>query len=232
MTTATLRATPQPAGDPATTIRIQRALQQPGAKGKKGLLLWVNAAFPKQIADAVIGAAAQHLDPRMVQASQAAASGPGAGNLRQTARTMGAYRGAPYVRRFNGFGYTDPSLMTLGVDSTQVSDSANAAVINATDSAGADPSWVSSVSNALQLVGQAYLTKTQVDAANQIFQTNLQLAQKGLPLMKTNPTAYGLPAPTVNLGVSTSTLTPILVVAGGLGALFLFTSLARKRPRK
>lgn len=231
MTTATLKATPQPAGDPATTIRIQRALQQPGAKGKKGFLLWVNAAFPKAIADAAIQAAAQHLDPRMIAASQSAAQGPAAGNVQRTARTMGAYRGAPYVRRFNGFGFSDPTLMTIGVDPVST-DPTSAAVINATDSSGADPSWLSSVSSALQLAGQAYLTKTQVDAANQVFQTNLALAQKGLPLIPTNPTAYGLPAPTVNLGLSTTTLKPILVVAGGLGALFLFVSLSKKRSRR
>lgn len=233
MTTATLKATPQPAGDPATTIRIQRALQQPGAKGKKGLLLWVNAAFPKAIADRVVAAAAQHLDPRMIAASQSAAGGPAAASLARTARTMGAYRGAPYVRRLNGLGFTDPTLLTVSVDPTQESDSANAAVINATDSAGAEPDWVSSVSSALQLASQAYLTKTQVDATNQLFNTNLQLAQKGLPLIPTNPTAYGLPAPTVNLGVNRSTLTPVLMVVGGLGALYVFSSLVRnKRTRK
>jgi hypothetical protein len=223
MTTATLKATPVPAGDPATGIRIRRALQQPGAKGKKGFLLWATAALPKAMADKVINAAAQHVKAGMVSAANMAARGPAAGSPVKTAGTMGGFRGFGYVG--------DPTLMTIGVDTPTVSDSATAAVINATDSSAADPSWLSSVSSALQLAGQAYLTKTQVDSANQIFQTNLSLAQRGLPLIPTNPTAYGLPAPTVNFGLSNTTLTPVLWIAGGLGALFLISSLSRGRKR-
>lgn len=224
MVTATLKATPTPAGDSATGIRIRRALQQPGAKGKKGLLLWVNAAFPKAIADKVIAAAAKHVTPGMASAAASAAGGPQAGNRVATANTMGAFRG---MRGFGRFGDTSPTLMTIGVDPTSVSDSASAAVINATDSSAADPSWVSSISNALQLASQAYLTKTQVDATNQIFQTNLSLAQRGLPLIPTNPTAYGLPAPTVNFGLSSSTMSAGMWVVGGIGAMWLLNTLLR-----
>ncbi len=227
MVTATLKATPTPAGDPATGIRIRRALQQPGAKGKKGVLLWVDAGFPKQIADKVIAAAARHITPGMAAAAAAAAAGPGAGNVMGTARTMGAFRGLS--GRFGSFGDTgNPSMMTLGVDAPVVSDSANAAIINATDSGAADPSWVSSISSALQLASQAYLTKTQVDATNQIFNTNLSLAQRGLPLIPTNPTAYGLPAPTVNFGLAGGTLKPLLWVGGGLALLMFLGSVVSK----
>jgi hypothetical protein len=222
MVTATLKATPTPAGDSATGIRIRRALQAPGAKGKKGLLLWVNAAFPKAIADKVIAAAAKHVTPGMAAASTAAASGPQAGNVVATANTMGAFRG---MRGLGRFGDTFPTLMTIGIDPTSVSDSASAAVINATDSSAADPSWVSSISSALQLASQAYLTKTQVDATNQIFNTNLSLAQRGLPLIPTNPTAYGLPAPTVNFGLSPGTMSKGIMVVGGVLGVWLLISL-------
>ncbi len=233
MTTATLKATPTPAGDSATGIRINRALQQPGAKGKKGFLLWVNAAFPKAIADRITAAAAPHVSSGMVSASQSAAMGPGASNIQGTARTMGAYRGAPYIRRFNplrGFGdtSTDPTLASITVDPTDVSSTTSAAVINATDSSAADPSWLSSVSTAISAVGQAYLTKTQIDASQQIFNTNLQRAQAGLPPIPTNPTAYGLPAPTVNFGLSSTTLTPILWLGGGLGLILLIASMSSR----
>jgi hypothetical protein len=211
MVTATLKATPTPAGDAATGIRIRRALQQPGAKGKKGLLLWVNAAFPKAIADKVIAAAAQYVTPGMAGAAAAAAGGPQAGNTVATANTMGAFRG---LRGFGRFG-------DLGV-----SDSASAAIINATDSAAADPSWLSSISSALQLAGQAYLTKTQVDASQQIFNTNLSLAQRGLPMIPTNPTAYGLPAPTVNFGLSSGTMSAGVMVVGGILGVWLLISLS------
>jgi hypothetical protein len=235
MTTATLRATPNPAGDSATGIRIRRAVNQPGAKGKKGFLLWAVGAFPPAIVGPIIQAAASHLDPRMIAASQSAAGGPAAGSLGRTARTMGAYRGAPYVRRFNplrGFGDTDPTLANITVDPTSVSDSTSAAVINATDSSAADPSWLSSVSSAISAVGQAYLTKTQIDASQQIFNTNLQRAQQGLPPIPTNPTAYGLPAPTVNFGLASGTLTPVLYVVGGIGLLMVIGSLVGKRSKK
>jgi hypothetical protein len=214
MTTATLKATPTPAGDSMTGIRIRRALQQPGAKGKKGLLLWVQAAFPKAMADKALEAAAQHVRGRMVSAARAAASGPQAGNLKGMGR-MGAL----------GF-VGDPTLMTIGVDTPSVSDSVNSAVINATDSGSADPGWLSSISSALQLGAQAYLSKTQIDASQQIFNTNLQRAQMGLPPIPTNPTAYGLPSPTVNFGLAGGTLTPLLWVAGGIGAIILISSLA------
>lgn len=225
MTTATLKATPTPAGDPATGIRINRALQQPGAKGKKGLLLWVQAAYPKAIADKAIAAAASHVSGGMVNAARMGAAGPQSGNILATGGKMGALRAG----NMGGFG--DFSLQTIGVDSPSVSDSVNSAVINSTDSGSADPSWLSSVSNALQLAGQAYLTKTQVDASQQIFNNNLQRAQLGLPMLPTNPTAYGLPAPTVQFGLTSGTLTPLLWVAGGLGVIFLLTSMSKGRKR-
>jgi hypothetical protein len=225
MVTATLKATPTPAGDAATGIRIRRALQQPGAKGKKGLLLWVSAAFPKVIADKVIAAAGKHVTPGMASAAAAAAGGPQAGNKVATANTMGAFRGPLRGSNFGRFG----DLTTIGVDPTTVSDSASAAIINATDSSAADPSWVSSISGALQLASQAYLTKTQVDATNQIFQTNLSLAQRGLPLIPTNPTAYGLPAPTVNFGLSSATMSTGVMLVGGLAAVWVLLSLTKGR---
>ncbi len=216
MPTATLLATPKPAGDTLTGIRINRALTQPGAKGKKGFLLWVAAGFPKQIADTIMQAAARQIDPAMLQAARSAGSASSPSTAGPTVTTMG---------RFGGFG-DDAALVTLGVDPTAVSDSTTAA-INATDSSAASPSWIDSISTAIQAAGTAYLTKTQIDAQQQIFNTNLQRAQQGLPPIPTNPTAYGLPAPTVNFGLATGTQSTLLWVAGGLGVLILIASLAK-----
>ncbi len=240
MVTATLKATPTPAGDSATGIRIRRALQQPGAKGKKGFLLWAVAALPKAMSSKVINAAAQHVSAGMVGAANAAARGPAAGNVQKTARTIGAFRGLRSLqglgslqglRSLQGFGDTTPTMTTIGVDDPTVTDQATAAVINATDSSAADPGWLSSISSALQVASEAYLTKTQVDAAGKIFNTNLSLAQRGLPLIPTNPTAYGLPAPTVNFGLAGGTQKAVLWIAGGIGALILIGSLTRGRKR-
>lgn len=217
MVTATLKATPVPAGDRATGIRIQRALGQPGAKGKKGILLWVLASQPRPIANAVLKAAAAHLDPTMVQAATMAATGPKAGNVAATARTMGAFR---------GFG--DVPLATATIDQPDVSDSVNTAIANATDSSTPDSSWASDVATALQTAGQVFLTAQQQSDNQKIFNANLNLAMQNKPLIPTNPTAYGLPAPTVNLGLTSATLTPILWVLGGVGALLLLGSLVKR----
>lgn len=225
MTTATLKATPTPAGDPLTGIRINRALAQPGAKGKKGLLLWVSAGFPKPVVDKVMAAAARQVDPAMLNAArQAAGRAPSPDKAGPTVTTMGRFGG------FRGFG-DDSGLVTIGVDPTSMSDSTTAA-INATDSGAASPSWLDSISSAIQAAGTAYLTKTQVDAQQQIFNVNLQRAQQGLPPIPTNPTAYGLPAPTVNFGLSSSTLTPVLWAVGGLGLLWLLTSGLKSHPKR
>ncbi len=220
MTSATLLATPKPAGDTATGIRINRALTQPGAKGKKGFLLWVAAAFPKAIADRVMKAALTHVDPSLLATVMGQTGGPLPGRAGPTVTKMG---------RFGGFG-DDANLVTIGVDTQNVSDATQAA-INATDSGAATPDWASTISSAIQAAGQAYLTKAQVDTMSQIANQNIMLAQKGLPLIPTNPTTYGLPAPTVQVGLSSATLTPLLWIAGGIGVVILISSLAKHSKR-
>ncbi len=217
MPTATLFATPKPAGDTMTGIRIGRALNQPGAKGKKGFLLWTVAAFPKATADTIIAAAARHIDPSMLQAASLASG-----------RASSPDKAGPAITkmgRFGGFG-DDANLVTIGVDPQTLSDSTQA-VINATDSGAASPSWIDSISSAIQMAGTAYLTKEQIDAQKQIFGANLSLAQRGLPLIPTNPTAYGLPAPTVNFGLAGTAQSTLLWVAGGIGAIVLLTMLSK-----
>lgn len=215
--TASTNATPKPAGDTMTGIRINRAVSQPGAKGKKGFLLWTAAAFPKPVVDRVMAAALQHANPMMVKSSlnqkavQAAVAGP-------TITKMG---------RFGGFG-DDANLVTVGVDVPPVSDSVTAAV-NSTDSSAADPSWLASIGKAITTAGQAYLTVQQNRDQQAIFQTNLTRAQQGLPPIPTNPTAYGLPAPTLNFGLASGTQSVILWVAGGLGLLFLLSGAMKSR---
>jgi hypothetical protein len=211
-------ATPKPAGDTLTGIRINRAVSQPGAKGKKGFLLWTAAAFPKEVADRIAKAALKHVNPMMAKSMAYRPGVAGPGRAGPTVTKMG---------RFGGFG-DDANLVTVGVDVPAVSDSVTAAV-NATDSSAADPSWLSSISSAISAAGQAYLTKTQVDAQLQIFNTNLARAQKGLAPIPTNPSAYGLPTPTVNFGLASGTQSVVLWIAGGLGLVLLLGSLSKSR---
>lgn len=184
--------TPVATPDKATALRIERALKQPGATGKKGFLLWVEAAYPKAIAQQVLNAVKPHVGLQRIQGSMA------------------------------GFGDADPGDPGSWPVSVQQSY-----VTQATDSSAASPSWIDSIAKLLPVLGQGLLTKQQMDANNQLFQVNLQRAQMvpPLPPLASNPTAYGLPAPTVNFGLAGGTMQAVLWIAGGLGAVWVLTSL-------
>lgn len=202
-----------PAEDKAASIRIGRALAQPGAKGKRGFLLWVAAAYPKKVADAVALAASKHIPP-------------------------GGFAGFGYLPRtqwkspamFQGLG-DDSSLASIGVDDVSLTPSTSQAVADATDSSAASTSWISDIMNAFTSVtpalAQAALTKQQLSNAQAIFNTNLQRAQQGLPPLPTNPAQYGSLTPGFNVGLSSGTQNAFLWAAGGLGAVFLISSLMK-----
>lgn len=197
----------------AANIRIDRALAQPGAKGKRGFLLWVQAAFPKKVADAVAMAASKHIPP-------------------------GGFAGLGYVARtqwkspamFQGLG-DDSGLMTIGVDDINLTPSVSQSVADATDSSAASSSWLSDIlsafSSATPALTQAYLTKQQLSNAQTIFNTNLQRAQQGLPPLPTNPAQYGQLSPSLNFGLTSGTQNALLWAAGGLGAIFLVSQLMK-----
>lgn len=201
--------------DKATDLRIKRALNQPGAVGKKGFLLWVEAAYPKAIAKQVLDAVRPLAGRQMgLQRVQGSVSGFGyAARVGTASSRMG---------RLGLFGDgPDPGDPSSWPASVQQS-----AVTQVTDSGAASPSWIDSIVKLLPVLGQGYLTKQQMDANNAIFQTNLQRAQRvpPLPPIATNPTQYGLPAPTVNFGLASGTMQTLVYVVGGLGILWVVTS--------
>lgn len=224
--------------DKATAIAIQRAMAQPGAKGMRGFLLWTKAAFPANISGPILAAARKHV------------GGTPGGSL--AGGNFGYAAPRRYRRPLQGFGdYTvaDPNnpdnLINLTTGQSLSTDaSGNTVIINsdgstsavnsvdgtiaATPAAPASTSWMSDITSAVAGATQALLGVKQVDAAQQIFNVNLQRAQQGLAPIPTNPTQYGLAAPTVNVGVSSATLTPILYVVGGI-ALLLMLGSALKR---
>jgi hypothetical protein len=263
--------TPTAPADKNTAIRIKRALAKPGATGKKGFLLWVEAGFPKAMANKILQAASKHVSPqalaaaahaggtppanpgtRVWTAGQAAPAMPAQGSLPAPALqgyaprvgnaswTLGRYGparpgyGLPHGVNGLGFLGDDSSSLdyvTLTTDTTPQALPPVSATTAATPSTPADSSWTSDISSAISAIGQLYLTKTQVNASQQIFNTNLQRAQQGLPPIPTNPTAYGLPAPTVNVGISSTTLKPLLWLAGGIAAVILLGMTARGREK-
>lgn len=188
---------------------IKAAVSRPDAKGMKGFLLWVQAAWPKKIADPIIKAA----HAALVQDAAASAAGP---------VSIGSYMGPSTFGRLGRMPPALPArlhslravhgLGALGATGTASSTS----VVAATPSTAATPSWMSSITSAISALGQAYLTKTQISDAQTIFDTNLQRAQAGLAPLPTNPANYGLPSPQLNVGLASGTQN--LLLYGGIAA--------------
>lgn len=205
--------TPTPAGkltptQKAAQIRIQRALSVPGATGPKGFLLWAEAAWPAAISQRILKAAQKYT--------------PGASTYPVAAPTLAsAYQG--------GFGFLGDD-STIAVDYTAIPDSVSAAIAQggatdapapsavtwASSSQPASNAWVGDIANAVGAATTAYLGVQQVKDAQTIFQTNLSRAQQGLPMIPTNPTTYGLPAPTANIGLAPGTQNVLLIGVGVL----------------
>lgn len=93
----------------------------------------------------------------------------------------------------------------------------------------ASPSFMDSVSSILTGLGTAYLTKTQVDAQQQLWNVQLQRAQAGLAPLSINPAQYGLPGPQVGVGLSASTQTFLMWGAIGIAAVYLLPKLLGSR---
>jgi hypothetical protein len=190
-----------------------------GAKGARGFLKWVEASFPAPVASQVLKSAARQ-------------SG-GLGRLGRLGLGLVRRPSGFARRRLSGLGQSgDVMLQDISFDSSQlVQPTISADTTGATDAA-ASPSWLSSLggalSGAISAAGQVYLTKSQVDAANQIMQINLQRAQQGLAPLPYTPQQLGLTGPTLNLGLSQSTLTPILWIVGGIGAIALISGMGRR----
>lgn len=210
-------ATQQTPAQKIAGLRIQRALAKPGAIGMKGFLLWTEAAWPPAISKKILEAANKYT--------------PGAGPPVTLA--------SPAAQGFGRFGrvgmFGDNSGLadvTIDLSSIQVPDSVTQSISDATQapvsgttaatpSQPASASWMSDVGSAITAATTAYLGATQVKNAQTIFNTNLQRAQQGLPMIPTNPTQYGLPAPTAQIGLTSSTSEVLLIGLGILGVALI-----------
>lgn len=76
-----------------------------------------------------------------------------------------------------------------------------------------------------QVAAQTYLTKEQIDAQQKILNIQLQRAQQGLAPLAIDPTTYGLPSPSIGVGLTGDTQKTLLYIAGGFGVLLLFKTL-------
>lgn len=203
-------------------LRIQRALARPGAIGMKGFLLWTEAAWPRAISQKIVQAAAAYT--------------PGATPVAMASPARGGFG------RYGAFGddsFLSPvSINIPGLDdaATSALNAANdptlASITNttaATPSQPASSSWLSDIGGAITAATTAYLGAQQVKDAQSIFNVNLQRAQQGLPPIPTNPTAYGLPAPTANIGLTSGTQTALLIGVGVLAVALIAGAAVHKR---
>jgi hypothetical protein len=195
----------------ATSLRIQRALAKPGATGMKGLLLWTEAAFPKAIAHEVLKAASKYTPGATPNGSVATLASPEHG----------------------GFGALSYEWGSLPADDAS-SDPTNAPVSPTTAATASQPapsSWVSDIGKAFTAAATGALGVMQAIDAQKIFNTNLSLAQQGKSMIPSNPTQYGLPAPTANIGLAPSAQKTILIV-GGLAVLGLVVASVQRGRRR
>ena len=123
------------------------------------------------------------------------------------------------------------SLLTpTGASGGFVSDSQSGTdVASAANSGASSPGIVSSIGNIVSALAQGYLAASQVQTLSQANQIQLQRAQAGLPPL--NLSSLQLGVPTVNLGLSQSTLAGggvALAVVAGLGLLFLMGGKKRR----
>lgn len=82
-------------------------------------------------------------------------------------------------------------------------------------------SLVDTIKDIANVVGQAYLTREQMQAQQQILNVQLQRAQQGLPPLAIDPQTYGLPQPSIGVSLDSGTKTTLLWIAGGLGVALL-----------
>lgn len=215
----------------STQMRIQRALSQPGAVGMKGFLLWTEAAWPPAISQKILQAASRYTPGAGTTpgAFTPALASPASGGFGR----LGLTEMRPYVHRGRGNRWGRMSMGAFGdstdgitVDLTAIPDTVSQAISDAstppppsattvaTPSQPASASWLSDMSQAIQAASVATLGVVQAKDAQTIFQTNLARAQQGLPMIPTNPTQYGLPAPTANIGLTSGAQTTIFIGVG------------------
>ncbi len=192
----------------AVTVDPKIAAHIGDATGKLGFLKWVESTFPAPIAAKVLKRAQSLNAPKTNLALS------NLGTLGQSALTD----------------YLSSSNISSGNYSSSTGTPSASQVAT---SAPASSSWISNIgsvlSGAISAAGQAYLTVSQTQAANSIVQLNLQRAQQGLAPLPYNAQQLGLTGPTLNLGLSSGTLTPVLMIGGAALAVVLLLGVMKHR---
>lgn len=82
-----------------------------------------------------------------------------------------------------------------------------------------------------QVAAQTYLTKEQIQAQNKIMNIQLQRAQAGLAPLNIDPATYGLPSPSIGVGLTGDTKQLLIYGGLGVGALWLLSTFMGTRRR-
>jgi len=118
----------------------------------------------------------------------------------------------------------DPNSLDVGDSTTNALDVSDAA--NSGTGSSSLTSWLTGLVGA---ASQLYLTKSQLDTAQQVTNLQLQRAQQGLPPLNIDMTKLGVPSVAVGLSASTQSLVTYALVGGGL--LLLVMGMGRKSRR-
>lgn len=97
--------------------------------------------------------------------------------------------------------------------------------------APATSSFANTLKDLATVYAQSYLTKKQIDAQNQVLNIQLQRAQQGLAPLDINLEQYGLPRPSVAVGVDSDTQKMLLYGGLALAGLWIFSTLFGGRRR-
>jgi hypothetical protein len=177
--------------------------------GTKGFLLWLKANQPKLYADFVRG---------MSSGVSGLNCCLGNTSLPQGMDSYSMEPGRDVIVGARFLGVIDE------ITGQNIPDPIPTATTNATTS-----SWADAAKNLIMSAGQAYLTKTQLDAQGKILDAQLERAKMGLPPLNINPASYGL-QPTIGVGLTSSTQN--LVLYGGIALLALLAFGILKPSRK
>lgn len=93
----------------------------------------------------------------------------------------------------------------------------------------AAPTTADRIKELAMLAAQTYLTKAQIDAQRKIMDVQLTRAQQGLAPLDIDPVQYGLPAPSVNVGMSPETKKWLTYGGIGAGLLWLLSMATGRR---
>lgn len=89
--------------------------------------------------------------------------------------------------------------------------------------------FTQTITDIANVFAQGYLTREQAKAQQKILDTQLQLAREGKPPLDIDPSRYGVPGPSVGVGLTEDTKRLLMYGAGFAALLFIGSQVMRRR---